>query len=103
MKNIILSYVLVSEHSFSSTLYELNKSYSTILEMRSKNPLSFIIKNNKNKYIIYLKLISNVPISKDILEIDELRGFDFKHVVRSIPELITKARHEGETLGDKFK
>ncbi len=103
MKNVILSYALVSEHPFNSTLYELNESYPTILEMRSKNPLSFIIKNNKNKnnYIIYLKVIPNIPGSKDILEIDELRGFDFKHVVRSIPELIKRVCREGETYETK--
>lgn len=95
MKNIILSYAVVSEHSFNQTVYELEKSYPKILKMRSKNPLSFIIGNDE--YIVYLKIIPNIPFTKSILEIDELRGFDFKHVVRSIPELIKKVRREGET------
>ena len=95
MKNIILSYALVSEHPFNRTIYDLEKSYSKILKMRSKKPLSFIM--GEDEYIIYLKIIPNIPFTKDILEIDELRGFDFKHIVRSIPELINKVRREGET------
>lgn len=95
MKNIILSYALVSEYSFNQTLYELEKSYPKILKMRSKNPLSFII--GDDECIVYVKIIPSIPITKSILDIDESRGFDFKHVVRSIPELINKAYREGKT------
>lgn len=99
MKNIILSYALVSEYSFDRTVYDLKKSYSKILKMRSKNPLSFIV--GKNEYVIYLKIIPSIPITKSILEIYQLRGFDFKHVARSIPELINKVRREGGEMYEK--
>lgn len=90
MKNITLSYALVSKHSFKRTVYELeNYPYPKFFKIRSRNPFSFIMRNDK--YIIYLKIIPNIPFTKSILEIDELRGFDFKHVVRSIPELINNA------------